>query len=163
MNDVKWLNEREERAWRGLQFMQLRIDGELARRLGAESNLSYTDYGVLVALTDQPDGRVRLFELGFELGWEKSRLSHHITRMAQRGLVTKERCPTDRRGSFVAVTDLGRSEIAAAAPGHVAAVRELFVDHLTEKQLEQVAEIAETVLAATDPNAPTEDIRRPVG
>ena len=159
MSDVQWLSEREERAWRGLQFMQLRIDGELARRLAAESNLSYADYGVLVALTDQPDGRVRLFELGSELGWEKSRLSHHIARMTKRGLVTKEKCPTDRRGSFVVVTDFGRSEIAAAAPGHLAAVRELFVDHLTAKQLEQMAEIAETVLAATEPTPTSEDIR----
>ena len=122
--------------------------------------MSYPDYAVLVALTDQPDGRVRLFELGCELGWEKSRLSHHIARMTKRGLVTKEKCPTDRRGSFVVVTDLGRSEIAAAAPGHLAAVRELFVDHLTAKQLEQLAEIAETVLAATDPTPTSEDILR---
>ncbi len=150
MSDVKWLNEREERAWRALQFMQLRLDGELARRLAAESSLSYPDYAVLVALTDQPDGRMRLFEIGCDLGWEKSRLSHHITRMAKRGLVTKETCPTDRRGAFVVVTEFGRSEIVGAAPGHLAAVRSLFLDHLTAGQLEALTEIAETVLSASD-------------
>ncbi|NNF55613.1 MAG: winged helix-turn-helix transcriptional regulator [Acidimicrobiales bacterium] len=158
MNEVQWLNERESQAWRGLQFMQLRINGELARRLAAESDLSHQDYGVLVALTDQPDGRVRLGDLGCELGWEKSRLSHHIARMTKRGLVTKEKCPTDRRGAFVVVTDFGRSEIAAAAPGHVHAVRELFIDHLSPEQLDQLAEIAETVLAATARTESPEDI-----
>ncbi len=150
MSEVQWLNEQEARAWRALQIMHLRVDGELARRLTAESSLSYADYQVLVALTDQPDGRVRLFELGSDLGWEKSRLSHHVARMVKRGLVTKAKCPTDRRGSFVVVTDEGRAEIAAAAPGHLVAVRELFIDHLTGDQLEAIADVAETVLAAAE-------------
>ena len=60
----------------------MRLDGELARKLAADSNLSYPDYLVLVARTDQPDGRMRLFELGAVLGWEKSRLSHHVVRTA---------------------------------------------------------------------------------
>lgn len=145
---MNWLDEREARAWRGLQFMHLQVDGELARRLAAESSLSYQDYVVLVRLTDQPDGRLRLNELGDQIGWEKSRLSHHVTRMAKRGLVEKLECPSDRRGTFVVVTDQGRSEIEAAAPGHLIAVRELFVDHLSPAQLEALAEIAETVLAA---------------
>ncbi len=151
MSEVPWLNEREERAWRALQVMNMRVDAELARRLAAESNLSYPDYQVLVVLTGRPDGRIRLFELGGLLGWEKSRLSHHITRMAKRGLVGKEQCPTDRRGAFVVVTDDGRAEIAAAAPGHLAAVRDLFVDHLSIDQLDVIAEAAETVLSATEP------------
>ena len=155
MSDVQWLNEQEERAWRALQFMHLRVDGELARRLAAESNLSYPDYQVLVALTDQPDGRIRLFELGCELGWEKSRLSHHIARMTKRGLVAKAKCPTDRRGAFVIVTAEGRAEIADAAPSHLAAVRDLFIDHLTIDQLDAIANAAETVLAATDPSVHT--------
>jgi DNA-binding MarR family transcriptional regulator len=128
--------------------MQMRLEGALARQLAADSGLSYPDYGVLVALTDQPDGRMRLFELGEVLGWEKSRLSHHVTRMAGRGLVAKEKCPTDRRGAFVAVTEQGRSELTAAAPGHVALVRRLFVEPLTNAQIDALGDAAETVLAA---------------
>ena len=154
MDDVRWLDEREERAWRALQFMQMRLDGELARQLAADSGLSYPDYLVLVALTDRPDGRMRLFALGDVLGWEKSRLSHHVGRMENRGLVTKERCDSDRRGAFVVVTDEGRRAIAAAAPGHVAAVRRLFVDPLTTAQLDAIGDAAETVLASLDEPAP---------
>jgi DNA-binding MarR family transcriptional regulator len=155
MEDVQWLKEPEARAWRSLQFMQMQLEGELARQLAADSGMSYPDYVVLVALTDRPDGRMRLFELAGVLGWEKSRLSHHIARMAGRGLVKKEKCDADRRGAYVVVTKRGRKEIEAAAPGHVAAVRRLFVDRLTPSQLAAIADAAETVLAALADPAPT--------
>lgn len=147
---AQWLNEREQRAWRALQFMQMRVEGELARQLAADSGLSYPDYVVLVALTDREDGQMRLFELAFTLGWEKSRTSHHVGRMAQRGLVKKEKCDLDRRGAYVVITRRGRREIEAAAPGHVAAVRRLFVDRLTAAQLDAIADAAEAVLAGFD-------------
>ena len=150
VDDVAWLDEREERAWRALQLMQMRLDGELARQLAAESGLSYSDYVVLVALTDRPDGRMRLFELARVLGWEKSRVSHHIARMADRGLVKKQKCDSDRRGAFVLVMNRGRKELEAAAPGHVAAVRRLFVDLLTQDELDAVGAAAEVVLTALD-------------
>jgi DNA-binding MarR family transcriptional regulator len=150
VTDVRWLDEREERAWRALQFMQMRLEGELARQLVADSDLSYPDYLVLVALTDRADGKMRLFELAGVLGWEKSRVSHHVTRMTSRKLVTKEPCDDDRRGAFVAVTKHGRAEIEAAAPGHVAAVRRLFIDRLTDEQLDTIGVASEAVLAALD-------------
>ena len=160
MSETRWLDAREARAWRTLQMMQMRLDGELARLLTAESGLSYQDYTVLVALTAQPEGRMRAFELGAILGWEKSRLSHHVRRMAERGLVKKDKCASDRRGSFVAVTAAGRKEIEAAAPGHVTAVRQLFVDRLTGDQLDALADVAETVLAGLDEYADEIDSAR---
>src|SRR5215471_6931286 len=131
MREPHWLNEREEAAWRGLLQLHAQLTAELSRRLTSDSPLSYPDYEVLVVLTDQPDGRLRVFELAEALGWEKSRASHHVSRMAERGLVKKVPCATDRRGAFVATTARGRRYIEAAAPGHVAAVRELFVDRLS--------------------------------
>ena len=150
MDAVRWLSEREERAWRALQFMQMRLEGELARRLVADTGLSCPDYLVLVALTDRADGRLRLYELAHDLGWEKSRASHHIGRMVGRGLVTKQRCASDRRGFFVLVTDEGRRVIEAAAPGHVAAVRRLVIDRLGPEQLDAAGAVAEAVLAGLD-------------
>jgi DNA-binding MarR family transcriptional regulator len=150
MDDVRWLSAGEERAWRALQFMQMRLEGALARQLAADSGLSYPDYVVLVALTDRPDGRMRLFELAAALGWEKSRLSHHVARMTGRGLVEKEPCDDDRRGAYVKVTARGRKDLEAAAPGHVDAVRRMFIDKLTASQLAALGEAAEAVLAAFD-------------
>ncbi len=146
MEKVRWLDEREERAWRALQFMQMRLTAELAHQLATESGLSYQDYLVLVALTDRPDGRMRLFELARDLGWEKSRLSHHVARMIARGLVRRERCETDQRGAFVVVTNQGRKAIEAAAPGHVEAVRRHFIDLLTPRELKTLSAVAGRVL-----------------
>ena len=99
------------RCWRGLQAMQMQLNATLARELADDSDLSYPDYMVLVVLTDQADGRRRAFELGHDLGWEKSRVSHHVSRMVDRGLVRRDKCPSDQRGSFVVVTDEGRAAI----------------------------------------------------
>ncbi len=153
--DAEWLDEREARAWRGLQMMNHRVDGELGRRLAEESEISLADYAVLVTLTEHPEGRMRPFELGCELSWEKSRLSHHVGRMVKRGLVAKESCPNDGRGAFVVVTPQGRAEIERAAPGHVRDVRRLVIDHLDDDDLDALARITERVLAgfeaATNP------------
>lgn len=157
MSDVRWLTDREERAWRALQFMQMRLEGELARQLTADSGLSYPDYLVLVALTDRPHGRMRLFELAGVLGWEKSRASHHIGRMVERGLVKKQKCDSDRRGFHVVVTARGRRDLEAAAPGHVATVRRIFVDRLAPGQLDALGDAAEAVLSGFD--QPADDQR----
>jgi DNA-binding MarR family transcriptional regulator len=89
---------------------------------------------------------LRAFELSRRLGWEKSRLSHHIARMEARGLVGREPCDTDHRGAFVVLTPTGRAAIEVAAPGHVEGVRRHFIDLLTPEQLEVLADITDTVL-----------------
>ncbi len=146
MSDTLWLDKREARTWRALQFMHLRLSAQLARDLAEHTSLSYQDYVTLVALTDQPDGRLRLFELARAIGWEKSRLSHHVSRMGERGLIAKEKCDQDRRGAFVVVTEAGREAIKAAAPSHVAAVRRLFLAEVPYDELDNLADIFEAVL-----------------
>lgn len=159
----QWLSPAQQAAWRGWQRMHLQLTAKLNRQLGEDTGLSLQDYGVLVALTDRPDGRMRAFELGRELGWEKSRLSHHISRMVERGFVVREKCPTDQRGLYVAITPLGRDAIEAAAPGHVATVKSTFIDRLTPEQLHVITDVTTVVLAALeaecarevpDPDAP---------
>ncbi|HUR48156.1 MAG TPA: MarR family winged helix-turn-helix transcriptional regulator [Acidimicrobiales bacterium] len=142
-----WLDEKELRAWRGLQLMQNQLSAALNRELTDSAGLSYIDYLVLAALTDRPDGRMRAFELGRELGWEKSRVSHHISRMSERGLVERQKCSEDRRGAHVAITKLGRKTIENAAPGHVASVRRRFLDLLSKEEVQTLAGVSETVLA----------------
>lgn len=150
MAGATWLDAREAGAWRALVDMQMRLHAQLARDLARTSSLSYPDYVVLAVLTDRPGDQIRQFELADLVGWEQSRLAHHLARMAARGLVAKESCDADRRGAYVAATEAGRKEIEAAAPGHVAAVRRLFVDQLTSRQLDALRDAAETVLAGLD-------------
>src|SRR3546814_2751390 len=97
-------------------------------------------------LSEAPEGRLRIFELGAQLEWEKSRLSHHLRRMEQRDLIVREECDTDRRGAFVVLTPTGRVAIEGAAPKHVAEVRDAFIDALTPDQLEAIYEITSQVL-----------------
>ncbi|MHB1930504.1 MAG: MarR family winged helix-turn-helix transcriptional regulator [Acidimicrobiales bacterium] len=143
--EPRWLSAQEQEAWAGLQQMQGMLSGRLNRELSSSSGLSLQDYGVLVTVNDAADGRVRAFELGHLMGWEKSRLSHHIARMEERGLVRRERCPSDARGLFVVLTVEGRTALEQAAPGHVESVRRWFVDRLTPPQLATLADIARTV------------------
>ena len=154
MTEDRWLDDREQRAWRGFVAMESKVSAHLRRSLQQDSGLSDADYAVLVNLSESPAGRLRIFELAGVLEWEKSRLSHQLRRMEQRGLLEREGCDTDRRGSFVVLTDAGRSAIRAAAPQHVAEVRRLFVDRLTPAQLDALSEIAEAVLANLDEAAP---------
>lgn len=146
MSEPRWLDERQQRAWRAYVDMQAQLQAQLHRRMQHDSGLSLADFDVLVALTDRADPRIRVLELAEKLQWEKSRLSHHISRMEKRGLVAREECPQDARGAFVVLTATGRTAIEQAAPPHVDAVRELVVDALTPEQLDALGAIAETVL-----------------
>ncbi len=135
----RWLDDREQAAWRAFIEMHLRLFRHLERQLQRDSDLSAPDYEVLVSLSEAPDERLRPFELCEALQWEKSRLSHQLTRMERRGLVERRSCPTDGRGSHVGLTPAGRSAIQAAAPGHVEEIRLVFVDALDPEQLDQLA------------------------
>lgn len=146
MNEPRWLDEREARAWRGYAHMQAQLSARLHRSLQRRTGLSLPDYEVLVHLSEAPDGRLRSFQLSAALQWEKSRLSHHLTRMEARGLVSRQECGSDGRGAFVVLTPAGRAAIEAAAPAHVADVREAFIDVLTPAQLDALAEIAVAVV-----------------
>ena len=151
----RWLDDREARAWRGFTRMRVQLQARLARELMAHSGLSDADYTVLVNLSEAAGGRLRAYELGRALQWEKSRLSHQLTRMGRRGLVAREDCDTDARGSFVAITPEGRAAIEAAAPVHVEDVRHHLIDLLDDDQLDALADISEAVLAHLDADPET--------
>jgi DNA-binding MarR family transcriptional regulator len=127
--------------------MQGQLRNRVGSRLQRETGLSDADYEVLVHLTESRGGRLRPSVFGGATLWEKSRISHHVSRMVDRGLVKRMACPTDSRGSLVAITAAGRRAIERAAPRHVEHVREAFIDALTPSQLDALAEISEAVLA----------------
>ncbi|MFI6761499.1 MarR family winged helix-turn-helix transcriptional regulator [Micromonospora sp. NPDC050417] len=143
----RWLDEREQRAWRSFITMQMELHNRLGRQLLADAGLSETDYAVLVHLSEAPEGRLRIFQLRGHLEWEKTRLTHHLGRMARRGLVEREPCLTDPRGAFIRITEAGREAIISAAPKHVANVRRWVIDVLTPEQLDVLAEISDKVRA----------------
>ncbi|MFF3372601.1 MarR family winged helix-turn-helix transcriptional regulator [Streptomyces sp. NPDC002680] len=147
MNDqTKWLTPAEQCAWRSVIRMYERLEGRLSRGLQSESSLSVSDYAVLVNLAEAPDGRMRHVDLARRLEWEKSRMSHQVSRMVKRGLVARQECAEDGRGAFVVVTPAGREVIAKAAPRHVGEVRRLFIEPLTPDELQAFARVADRVV-----------------
>jgi DNA-binding MarR family transcriptional regulator len=141
-----WLDETEARAWRGYMRMRTLLHAQIVRDLAREAGLSGPDYDVLSNVSEAPGRRARLGDLAARMAWSRSRLSHHITRMERRGLVTREDCTSDGRGAFVVLTDAGWRAIRGAAPGHVASVRRHFIDLLSREQLDALAEISRTVV-----------------
>ncbi|MDW3845867.1 MULTISPECIES: MarR family winged helix-turn-helix transcriptional regulator [Micromonospora] len=146
MDEPRWLDEQEDRAWRGYRRMRRLLDLELARELMQDAGLSEPDYDVLSDLSETPEQRLRLSELADRMLWSRSRLSHHISRMQQRGLVTREECATDGRGSVVVLTPAGRRAVEAAAPGHVAAVRRHLIDRLTPAEVAALGTLSQRVI-----------------
>jgi len=154
VTEPRWLNEQEQRAWRGLMAMEESLAAFIDRRLRTGCGLSHADYQVLAHLSEAPDGRLRSFELGGLLHWEKSRLSQHLSRMQTRGLVVRERSQADQRGAVVTITPQGLELISVAARQHVADARDAVIDQLTQTELKALATITGKVrrrLATLDP------------
>ncbi|WP_285567499.1 MarR family winged helix-turn-helix transcriptional regulator [Streptomyces sp. RTGN2] len=147
MDEPRWLDEREQRAWRSLMKMQAGLSEYIERQLRTHSGLSTADYQVLAHLSEAPEGRLRSFALGVALQWEKSRLSQHLTRMQNRNLIRRERCATDQRGAVVVITEQGRTLVEAAAPLHLADVRNVLIDHVTPAQMDLLIELGDQVEA----------------
>jgi DNA-binding MarR family transcriptional regulator len=141
-----WLDDEQQRAWRSYRRMAALVATRVNRDLARDCGLSEPDYDVLSHLSESPEHRARLTELAGRMLWSNSRLSHHLTRMQQRGLVRRCECPDDGRGADIVLTDEGLRAIEAAAPRHVASVRTHFVDLLSDEQLRILGGIADTVL-----------------
>ncbi|MFG1925070.1 MarR family winged helix-turn-helix transcriptional regulator [Cryptosporangium sp. NPDC048952] len=139
------LNALELRAWRGLIETTALLRYRSDRLLMADSGLSGSDYPILVTLHERGDEPVRSVELAGLIGWEQSRLSHHLARMERRGLIRCQTHRADSRGSEVHLTAEGRATCLDAATAHSQPVRTLFADALDGPQLEALADAMETL------------------
>jgi DNA-binding MarR family transcriptional regulator len=151
--EVRWLTAKEERLWRRWLTLNARLSATLHKELHDDAGLSMPDYEVLVHLTDNPQGRIRVTDLARLLQWERSRVSHHATRMERRRLVQRVECAEDGRGAFIVITPQGRAAIEQAAPGHVTTVRRLVFDVLSPEELDAFATIIDKGLAQLDNQA----------
>ncbi len=145
--EIPWLSAQEEHLWRAWTQLNVELSATLQREMQNDAKLSLSDYEVLVHLTDSPEGRVRVSDLARLLQWERSRVSHHLTRMERRGLVERRECAEDGRGAFIAVTKAGRTANEQAAPGHVAAVRRLVFDALDEDDVSCLSQAFDKMLS----------------
>ena len=137
----------ELRAWRAFIEATDEVRAVLSTRIQSESGMSTGDYAVLLALAEASGRQLRSSELAAHIGWERSRLSHHLGRMEARGLIRRDECATDSRGAEIVLTDAGADAFRRANGPHLHAIREVFVDALTPDQVIAAGEIAQALRA----------------
>jgi DNA-binding MarR family transcriptional regulator len=160
MAEPRWLSDEEQCTWRAfLAAIQL-LTEELDRELQRDANMPHTYYEILVALSEAPCRTLRMSQLAERCQSSRSRLSHAVSRLEEAGWVRRQACATDKRGALAVLTDEGFAALAAAAPGHVEAVRRAVFDVLTPEQVAQLQEISAAVrdkLLGCPREASTED------
>ena len=152
VTEPRWLSPSEQCAWRSFIDGTRALFDVLDRQLQAENNLPHSYFEVLIPLSEAEGRTLRMSELADRARSSRSRLSHAVARMEERGWIRRLDCPTDRRGQLAQLTDEGFAMVEAAAPGHVEAVRTLILDALTAAELEQLGEMSRRILARLDPS-----------
>ena len=146
MAKPRWLDDRQQLLWQVYLHVNQHLYAFLEQQLVRDSGLSGSDYKVLHPLSEAPGGLLRARELCTEIGWDRSRLSHHLGRMEKRGLVVREECVEDARGLMVRLTDSGRKAIERAAPQHAELVQRCFFDLLSDDELATLLAVFQRVL-----------------
>jgi DNA-binding MarR family transcriptional regulator len=145
MADVQWLTNDEDRAWRAFLLGSQLLMDQLDRELLQQAGIPHTYYAILVVLSEQPHRSLRMSEIAELLCFSKSRLTHAIGRLEERGWVERVACATDRRGQYAVLTEGGLEVLTSTAPTHVAGVRQHLFDRLTPEQVEQLRAIGEAI------------------
>lgn len=148
-SEPRWLDSRQQEAWLSLVSLVTRLPAALDTQLQRDSQLTHFEYFVLAALSETPEGRLRLSTLAQRANASLSRLSHVVTKMERNGLVRREKAATGR-GSDAVLTDSGVDAIVAAAPAHVESVRTMIFDGLDPKQVDQLSHLAGAMLDQLD-------------
>jgi DNA-binding MarR family transcriptional regulator len=153
MGEPRWLDDREQHAWRRLAAIVLKLPSELERQLQRDAGMSHFEYWVVALLSEAPDRALRLSQLAAQANASLSRLSHVVTRLEERGWVERRPCPDDARATLAVLTADGWEQVRAAAPGHVEAVRRLVFDGLPEDEVDDLARVCDAIIARLDAQA----------
>jgi DNA-binding MarR family transcriptional regulator len=149
--EPRWLDAEEQRAWRAWLFSSMLLQDRLDRELTHETGISHAYYEILVQLSEAPDRMLRMSQLADRCLSSRSRLSHAVSRLEERGWVRRQVCPDDGRGLLAVLTDEGFAALEAAAPVHVESVRRHLFDQLSPTQIAAMRDIGETLLRHLDP------------
>lgn len=146
------ISDDEWAAWRAFRIMNRQLDRVLEERLQNDAGISTADYGILLALWQSKDHRLRSGEIARAIGWEKSRVSHQLGRLELRGLIKREECDDDLRGKWVVITHDGRRAVLSASRDHGHALREHFLDLVTPEELAALRRLGDRVSEAICPS-----------
>lgn len=149
-HEPRWLDDAEQRAWRQLAAVILKLPSELEGQLQRDAGMSHFEYWVIALLSEAPERTLRLSQLAAQANASLSRLSHVISRLEKRGWVTRRPCPDDARATLAVLTEAGWDEVVAAAPGHVATVRRFVFDGLEPDEVDDLARLCGAILERLD-------------
>ena len=144
--EPRWLDPEEQKAWRAWLFSSLLLQDRLDRELTHATGISHAYYEILVHLSEAPNRMLRMSQLAERSLSSRSRLSHAVSRLEERGWVRRQVCPDDGRGQLAVLTDEGFAALEAAAPIHVEGVRAHLFDQLTPEQVANMRDLGETLL-----------------
>jgi DNA-binding MarR family transcriptional regulator len=144
--EPRWLDDGEMRAWRSYVTGAAMLSYRLHKELVDDNGISLADYEVMVRLSEQPGGRMRMTQLAGEVASSKSRVSHQVARMEKAGLLKRSNCGDDGRGVFAELTERGARQLEQAAPTHVSGVRSHLVDLLSREEQEVLAKVFDRVI-----------------
>ncbi|MCW5953030.1 MAG: MarR family transcriptional regulator [Propionibacteriaceae bacterium] len=152
MDTPVWLTAEQQQVWRAYlnatNRVRQHLDGELR-----QFDLDLGEYEILVRLSEAPYRSIRMSELADQVGQSRSRLTHTVTRLEAKELLTRGSCPGDRRGVLATLTDQGYSFLEKVAPYHVASVREILVDPVCAEDFAALGRAMQSVLDADLPPA----------
>jgi DNA-binding MarR family transcriptional regulator len=150
VSEPRWLDVDEQKAWRAWLYSAQLLMDRLDRELTHETGISHAYYEILVALSETPGRMLRMSQLADRCLSSRSRLSHAVSRLEERGWVRRQLCEDDGRGQLAVLTDEGLAALAAAAPVHVESVRSHLFDQLSREQVDAMRDIGETLLRHLD-------------
>ncbi|MEV0000425.1 MarR family transcriptional regulator [Streptomyces sp. NPDC050848] len=154
----RWLSDEEQCVWRAYRHATTLLEDHLDRQLQRDAGMPHIYYGLLVQLSQAPRRRLRMTELAKDAKITRSRLSHAVARLEKNGWVTRQDCPSDKRGQFAHLTDEGFEVLRRTAPGHVDAVRQAMFDRLSPEQVAQLGEIMKVMAEGLQPTGPDADL-----
>ncbi|MFY1575924.1 MarR family winged helix-turn-helix transcriptional regulator [Verrucosispora sp. WMMD703] len=152
---TRWLSDDERAAWLANSAIMISLPAALDARMQRESQLTFFEYMVLSVLSEEPERTMQMSRLAARTAASLSRLSHVVERLEKRGLLTRARVPGAGRRTNAVLTEAGYEVVVAAAPGHVAAVREYLIDQLEPHELAALSRIGAAVEAAISRAAPS--------
>jgi DNA-binding MarR family transcriptional regulator len=145
-----WLSASEQKAWRAyLEATTLLFDA-LDRQLQRDAGIPHAYYEILVRLSESECRNMRMSELADATRSSRSRLSHAVARLEERGWLERVECATDKRGQVAVLTDAGYAALVDAAPGHVEAVRKHMIDQLSAEQISQLEQIGSSIVTGLE-------------
>ncbi|MDH6630451.1 DNA-binding MarR family transcriptional regulator [Streptomyces sp. LBL] len=147
---TRWLTSKEQRAWRAYIAATHLLEDAIDRQLQQDAGMPHLYYSILANLSDAPEHRLRMTDLAERTKITRSRLTYAVTRLEKDGLLRRENCQWDKRGSVAALTEEGTAALERTAPGHVETVRASLFDQLTEEQVDQLEQICTGIAQALE-------------